>query len=547
MPEAEVLKQFVPYMQSGTEVIRDEQLTIQVNLFNCVSLAIGIFISHRIADGHSLITFINAWAAMASGKSNLVCPSYNSSSLFPPRDSSWSRTEILTLEKLVTRRFVFSASKVAALKAKVAAGSCLLQQPTLNLRGMMFTALPEYSSRNLIRSAYAAVDGETELASLVEASRVNQSEISYQLRRSLSDALTQFYPLAGRMKGDSSVVCNDEGVGYVEARVDGELSDIITQPEIEILNLFLPYKLNDSELSMEEQLGIQVNLLNCGGIVLGICISHRIADAHTLSIFIKGWAATMRGENNLVCPSFVSASLFPPRDPLGFKPQAQVPAEGVVTRRFVFSASTIAALQAEVINSLGIVQPTRVQVVSALIWKCAVAQTGLNKCSASVVFHPVNLRRRMDPPLPEYSFGNIFQMVNAAVTDGKTELAALVAKLKAAFEEIDSNYIKERQGENGCEVIMSNFREIGKLVAKGEVQVVKFSSWCGFPIYEADFGWGKPIWVSSAGCATNNAIFLMDSRWAGGIEAWVSMYDQDMAKFEQHPELQSLVSSFPIS
>ncbi|KAL3620091.1 hypothetical protein CASFOL_035003 [Castilleja foliolosa] len=57
---------------------------------------------------------------------------------------------------------------------------------------------------------------------------------------------------------------------------------------------------------------------------------------------------------------------------------------------------------------------------------------------------------------------------------------------------------------------------------KGPVEVLMLTSWCRFPVYEADFGWGKPIWFCLAEMANNSAV-LVDSRCGEKIEVWVNM------------------------
>lgn len=62
-----------------------------------------------------------------------------------------------------------------------------------------------------------------------------------------------------------------------------------------------------------------------------------------------------------------------------------------------------------------------------------------------------------------------------------------------------------------------------------EVDSLGFSSWCNLGFYEVDFGWGKPLWVSSIGtCGSSvfmNLVILVDSRFNGddGIEAWLTL------------------------
>lgn len=366
---------------------------------------------------------------------------------------------------------------------------------------------------------------------------------SDRLKKSLSETLTRFYPVAGRIKDNFSVDCNDEGVDYSEARVEGHLSQLLKRPEVEVLNQLLPFTIhNAGSCAGDVQLAIQINIFDCGGLVIGMCFSHKIADGSTISTFINGWAATARGSSEEVRPTFDSAFLFPPRDSAGFKPNAGITGEKMVTKRFVFHASKIAALKAKATERSGSVQPTRVEVVSALVWKCVMGEP-----KSSVVYvanHAVNLRGRMLPPLPDHSFGNLFQMTIAPmVMEKRTELHSLVGHLRDAMKKINPDYISKLQGENGMSFFNEYFNEIRVLFCKGEVQFCRFSSWCRFPLYEADFGWGKPVWVSSAGIAFKNTVFLIDTRWGDGIETWVTMEEKDMAKFESDPELLAFVSS----
>ena len=76
-----------------------------------------------------------------------------------------------------------------------------------------------------------------------------------------------------------------------------------------------------------------------------------------------------------------------------------------VCRRFVFEASEIDSLKA-IVSSHNVPNPTRVEVVSALIYKRAVSALGLSFKTTSFRT-AVNLRNRTVPPLPEKSLGNL--------------------------------------------------------------------------------------------------------------------------------------------
>lgn len=78
--------------------------------------------------------------------------------------------------------------------------------------------------------------------------------------------------------------------------------------------------------------------------------------------------------------------------------------------------------------------------------------------------------------------------------------------------------------------------------SKGEVELCNFTSWCRFPIYDVDFGWGRPTWVCSSNRPHKNVIVLMSTKGGEGIEAWFNMLEEEMAMFEQDTEFLSYVS-----
>lgn len=64
-----------------------------------------------------------------------------------------------------------------------------------------------------------------------------------QLEKSLSKALTQFYPLAGTLVQDDNLIdCSDQGVEYLETQVKGNLAEFLGKGlKVELLKLFVPW------------------------------------------------------------------------------------------------------------------------------------------------------------------------------------------------------------------------------------------------------------------------------------------------------------------
>ncbi|KAK3034185.1 hypothetical protein RJ639_034325 [Escallonia herrerae] len=240
---------------------------------------------------------------------------------------------------------------------------------------------------------------------------------SQHLKQSLSETLTRFYPFAGRIEHDLHVECNDEGVLYVQARVNEQLSNFLSKPNKQHIHKLLPYDLSSTDSISEPYVAmIQVNFFSCGGIAISICTSHKIIDGDSYATFLLAWAATARGSSEQVNPRFIGQSLFPqnPLLPKGlsFTIWPLIFKQGkFVTRRFVFNAQALAALKAKAASpSAGAQYPSRVMAVTSLLWKCGMnssrARHGFQK--PSVLTLVVNLRTRCSPPMPRHSIGNNF-------------------------------------------------------------------------------------------------------------------------------------------
>ena len=74
-------------------------------------------------------------------------------------------------------------------------------------------------------------------------------------------------------------------------------------------------------------------------------LSHKVADALLVVMFANGWVAVARRDTDVLCPRFGLAKLFPPINLSGFNPSTGITKEKIVTRRSVFSASSVASLR----------------------------------------------------------------------------------------------------------------------------------------------------------------------------------------------------------
>ena len=232
---------------------------------------------------------------------------------------------------------------------------------------------------------------------------------------------------------------------YREAQVKCELSDIVTNPNPAEFKKFLPYDIDGTH---NLAFAVQVNYFTCGGIVIGACISHKIADGTSFIMLMITSAATARGESDIY-PQFEASTLFPPTTTSNlsdFQRETTLIKEKSVLKRFVFSSASIVALKTKYAENLECpLHPSRIEALSAFLWSQYVAAIGANfgPKKLNLQLHAVNLRTRMDPSLTRNSFGNIFRF--ATVILSSEERNGFVGKVRAAIRKIDNGYVKNLQ------------------------------------------------------------------------------------------------------
>lgn len=384
----------------------------------------------------------------------------------------------------------------------------------------------------------------------------NYKSMLHRLETSLSQTLTKFYPLAGRLDVDHlSINCTDEGVEFLEAEVNFPLSQILHgQIDYTKLSQFVPWPTPGS--STAPLLVIQINKFSCGGVGVGMNMTHEVADGFSATTFIKAWASSCQAGTNYIipAPTFELGNLFPaitdhvriPKYPFAFKNKLDL-----VTRRFVFEGTAISKLKAQVVSGDGGLkgQASRVKVVSALIWKAlmGVSRAKHGYLRPSLLVHSMNLRDKVvNPTVSPTSFGNMYKLAYARFKpdddqNRTPELHNLVSLQRDALSSA-----KSIPGEELFSAITSPVEEIIEEKALQEIDAYRITSLCGFPQYGIDFGWGKPVWVGGTQISVELLVVLMNNASGDGVEVEVSLDEEDMLHFQKDPDIIAFTNSSPI-
>ncbi|KAL9240804.1 hypothetical protein vseg_014982 [Gypsophila vaccaria] len=383
----------------------------------------------------------------------------------------------------------------------------------------------------------------------------------HQLKSSLADTLSCFYPLAGRCIDDSTVACSDQGIPFVEARVSFSLSEFLTlSDKVRLLQQLLPPRgflaLGPRPISELVPLAFQVNVFACGGVVIGCYMLHKLLDTASLGTFFQHWAALASGrQQNAVGPNFDAiVKAFPP-DPsikrvavpdLCKDPPSDSPPLVVLVKSFRLSEAGITRLKSKAASE-AYQNPTSFETVAGFVWENVVAAARSTRAADSTVLSiTINMRSRTSPTLPREAMGNCITEVHAKAT-AVTALPELVEEIHGAVFK-SKKKIESFQGENGVEEICADRKAASKFVTEGDGCVYLLSSWYKLGLDKVDFGFGKPNWIiptdGQIPPSLRNFIFFTDYFDASGdgIEVWFFLEEKEMQFLESNPKFLEFAS-----
>ena len=369
------------------------------------------------------------------------------------------------------------------------------------------------------------------------------------LRNSLSEALTIFYPLAGRLHsidggGRLKLHCNAAGALLVavesEAKID-DFGDFGPTPEIRALIPSVDYNKPIDELPL---LVVQVTKFSCGGLSLGLGISHILVDGLSALNFISEWAKIARGEGPGCLPPFFDRSVFRPPEHMtapvfdhpNFGPQPlligqkdDVEERKKETSVLVLKLSKVQteklkekANEDENVSNGG--RPyTRYEAVAGHIWRTACKARQHEANQPTSLYIAVDARNRMEPPLPPRYFGNAVFRITAESTSGELvskSLGYASGKVRQAIEKATPEYLQS------CLVFLKNQKDVTKFrnfhtvgCSKGAFYgnpSIEITSWARLPVYGADFGWGREIYMGPGDLGYDGKVFLIPEQGLDG-------------------------------
>ncbi|XP_051133289.1 spermidine hydroxycinnamoyl transferase-like [Andrographis paniculata] len=331
---------------------------------------------------------------------------------------------------------------------------------------------------------------------------------------SLRKVLVPFYPLAGRLSfagggGNLQIDCNGKGVELTEAIADSAWDEV---KETDYADL-IPAVDAAADFPELPLLAVRITAFNGGGICLGVRMWHPAADGLSGSHFYAEWARIARGET-LESHPFIDRKLYsapaaaaPPPPPEFEKPPILIGDSGCekemkipISKAFLrLSKPQIETLKKSANEKRGSCRGgfSRFESITAHIWRCTCKARGHKPHQKTRLTTSVDIRRRVDPPLPRTYFGNA--VVDVAAVDCAGDLTSkplsyAAGRIREAVSKVTPDYINTTVNFLKS-VVGSSSAVDDSLVFTGNPNLT-VTSWLSLELNGLDFGWGKEAYMA---------------------------------------------------
>nr|QIC52996.1 hydroxycinnamoyl CoA shikimate/quinate hydroxycinnamoyl transferase [Solanum nigrum] len=375
------------------------------------------------------------------------------------------------------------------------------------------------------------------------------------LKEALSRALVPFYPMAGRLCRDEDgrieIDCKGQGVLFVEAESDGVVDDFGDfAPTLELRQL-IPAVDYSQGIESYALLVLQITHFKCGGVSLGVGMQHHAADGASGLHFINTWSDMARGLD-LTIPPFIDRTLLRARNPpqpqfphVEYQPPPtlKVPAENAPNSETVPETSvSIFKLTRDQINALkakskedgNTVNYSSYEMLAGHVWRSTCMARGLTQDQETKLYIATDGRARLRPSLPPGYFGNVIFTATPVAVAGDLKSKPIwyaASKIHDQLAIMDNDYL--RSALDYLE-LQPDLKALVRGAHTFKCPNLGITSWSRLPIHDADFGWGRPIFMGPGGIAYEGLSFILPSPTNDGSQSVaISLQAEHMKLFKK--------------
>jgi|UniRef100_A0A2N9FAH2 hypothetical protein len=412
-------------------------------------------------------------------------------------------------------------------------------------------------------------------------------DLVHSLKQSLALTLTHFPALAGRLITDPNgyvhIECNDAGVDFIQAKAKHLSTQTIISPRHDVPNCFREFFAFDRTISylghFKPLVAVQVTELS-DGVFIGCTVNHSVTDGTSFWHFFNTFAEICKGETKKITklPDFSRDTVFNSPAVLKFPPGGpKVTFSGdqpLRERIFHFTRESILKLKLRANNNKnynnseilgkqcndvvwravngengvpnGKVTKNRMeeissfQSLSAQLWRSVTRARKLATNKTTTFRMAVNCRHRLEPRMDTYYFGNAIQSIPTVASAGDV----LSRDLRWCADLLHRNVVAHNN--DTVRLGVADWERDPRLFPLGNFDgaSITMGSSPRFPMYDNDFGWGRPLAVRSGGANKfDGKISAFPGREGNGsVDLEVVLSPETMAMLETDTEFMQYVS-----
>ncbi|GLJ51121.1 hypothetical protein SUGI_1088290 [Cryptomeria japonica] len=294
---------------------------------------------------------------------------------------------------------------------------------------------------------------------------------------------------------------------------------------------------------------VQVTFFKCGGVCLGVGVEHHVVDDYAALHFINTWSNVACGLDVTLQP-FIDRTLLRARNPptpnfhhVEYQPPPPLNNQNDILNRnkndfsgaiFKITREQLDILKGSAKGNGNRVTYSNYEILSGHIWRCACKERNLTDDQETKLYIGTDGRRRLQPLLPPRYFGNVLFTSTPMAVSGdlvSKPLYNFASKIHQALGRMDDEYLRsaidylELQPDmTPLATSANNYRSLN----------IGITSWVHKPIHDADFGWGRPIFMGPANFAFEGLVYILPSPTSdGSFSVALKLQKDHMVLFEK--------------
>ncbi|CAH9082995.1 unnamed protein product [Cuscuta europaea] len=173
------------------------------------------------------------------------------------------------------------------------------------------------------------------------------------------------------------------------------------------------------------------------------------------------------------------------------------------------------------------------EMLSGHVWRCACKARGLNEDQETKLYIATDGRSRLRPPLPPGYFGNVIFTATPIALSGDLQAKPAwfaASKIHDALSRMDDSYLRSALDYLEAQ---PDLKALVRGAHTFRCPNLGITSWARLPIHDADFGWGRPVFMGPGGIAYEGLSFILPSPTNdGSLSVAISLQSRHMKLFK---------------